>query len=63
MAESINNIGMQDIHRSIIQNNHQNLVDKCDIDLLLPKLLEKRVFSNEMAKKYQVLTIIIYLHL
>lgn len=51
---SNNNIGMQDIHRWIIQNNHQQLVDKCNIDTLLPKLLEKRVFSNEMAKKYRV---------
>lgn len=51
---SNNNIGMLDVHRSIIQKNHQALTEICDIDLLLPKLLEKRVFSNEMAKRYQV---------
>lgn len=50
-----NNIGMLEIHRSTIQRNHQALVETCNIDLLLPKLLEKNVFSSEMAKKYQVL--------
>lgn len=47
-------VGMKTEHRKAIQKNFKTLVDGCNIDLLLPKLLKRNVFTDKMIKKYMV---------
>lgn len=54
MDEEFEQIGMKKQHCMAIRTNFSKLVDNCDIDLLLPKLLEKHVFTESMILKYSV---------
>lgn len=58
MDADFEQIGMKSQHRQAIQSNFKNLVDNCDIDLLLPKLLDKNVYTKSMITKYYVSSIV-----
>lgn len=54
MNEECEQIGMKKEHCEAIRINFSKLVNNCNIDLLLPKLLEKHVFTESMLLKYRV---------
>lgn len=47
-------LGMLSAHRDLIRQNHNELVEKCNLQPLIVKLLEKNVYSEEMAKRFKV---------
>lgn len=49
-------VGMKTEHRKAIQRNFKILVDNCNIDLLLPELKKRNVFTEKMIKRYMVST-------
>lgn len=53
-------VGMKIEHKKAIQKNFKTLVDNCNIDLLLPELLKRNVFTDEMIKKYKVSTTLLF---